>query len=224
MRRNLQTVGLKNVNIRLRATLLSALTLAAGLTAAAQGGDETRLADGIAAAFADAEQVECHYAMERRVSLLADAARDEGTLTFDRRGRTLTLASTATPGDSTIMTPAALTTVERGRRTTVEARRVAALRQMTDLVAACFSGDFAAVRAAGTLEMDADARHTTARFTPRDRRVARHVDTILLTFDNSDYALRQMEVRQKNGDFTLYRFGKPAARQKVVPLRSVDRT
>lgn len=203
---------------------MSALALAAATPTAAQGDDEPRLADGIARTFATTERVECRYALERRVSLLADAARDEGTLTFDRRSRTLTLASTTTPGDSTIMTPAAMTTVEQGRRATVETRRVAALRQMTDIVAACFSGDFAAVRAAGSLEVGADGRHTTARFTPRDRRVARHVDIIILTFDNADYALRQMEVRQKNGDFMLYRFGKPAARQKVVPLRSVDRT
>lgn len=209
---------------RLRATLLSALALAAATPTAAQGDDGPRLADGIARAFADAERVECRYTLERRVSLLADAARDEGTLTFDRRGRTLTLASATTPGDSTTMTPAAMTTVEQGRRTTVEARRVATLRQMMDIVAACFSGDFAAVRTAGSLEVNTDGRHTTARFTPRDRRVARHVDTIVLTFDNADYALRQMEVRQKSGDIMLYRFGKPAARQKVVPLRSVDRT
>lgn len=200
------------------------MALAAAMPAAAQSGDELRLSDGIARAFATMERVECRYALERRVSLLSDAARDEGTLTFDRRGRVLTLASATAPGDSTIMTPAAMTTVEQGRRATVEARRVATLRQMTDIVAACFSGDFAAVRTAGSLEVDADGRHTTARFTPRDRRVARHVDTIILTFDNADYALRQMEVRQKSGDIMLYKFGKPAARQKVVPLRSVDRT
>lgn len=200
------------------------MALAAAMPAAAQSGDELRLSDGIARAFATMERVECRYALERRVSLLSDAARDEGTLTFDRRGRVLTLASATAPGDSTIMTPAAMTTVEQGRRATVEARRVATLRQMTDIVAACFSGDFAAVRAAGSLEVDADGRHTTVRFTPLDRRVARHVDTIILTFDNADYALRQMEVRQKSGDIMLYKFGKPAARQKVVPLRSVDRT
>lgn len=208
---------------RLLPLLLPALALAATVPGAAQD-DERRLADGIARAFAAVEQMECRYTLERRVSLLADAARDEGTLTFDRRSRTLTLASAAAAGDSTIMTPAAITTVERGRRATVETRRVAALRQVMDLVAACFTGDFAAVRTAGALEVGADGRHTTALFTPRDRRVARHVDAIVLTFDNADYALRQMEVRQKGGDTMLYRFGKPKARQKVVPLRSVDRT
>lgn len=204
--------------------MAAALAAAAPMPTAAQSAGERRLSDGIARTFATVEQMECSYALERRVSLLADAARDEGTLTFDRLSRTLTLASTATAGDSTIMTPAAITTVAQGRRTTVEARRAAALRQLMDIVAACFSGDFSAVRSAGALKVEDDGRRTTALFTPRDRRVARHVDAIVLTFDNPDCALRQMEVRQKGGDTMLYKFSKPKARQKVVHSRSVDRT
>lgn len=186
-------------------TLTAALLLTAA-TATAQTGAEAKVARGIAEAHAAMSEMRCPYTLERKVKMLADVATESGTLTYVKATRTLTLASAT--ADTTIMTPRAITTANARGRNTADARRNAALRQMLDIVGACFTGDFAPARQAGTLTTTDGGATTTMTFTPKDKRALRHISSIELTFGNDDYGLRQMTVWQPGGDFLRYTFGR----------------
>lgn len=185
---------------------MAAALLLTAATAAAQTGAEARVARGIAAAHADMRELSCPYTLERKVKMLADVATESGTLTYVKATRTLTLASSA--ADTTIMTPQAITTAGARGRNTTDARRNAALRQMLDVVGACFTGNFTPARQAGTLTATDSGATTTMTFTPKDKRTLRHISSIELTFGNDDYGLRQMTVWQPGGNFLRYTFGR----------------
>lgn len=185
---------------------MAAALLLTAATAAAQTGAEDRVARGIAAAHADMSELSCPYTLERKVKMLADVATESGTLTYVKATRTLTLASSA--ADTTIMTPQAITTAGARGRNTTDARRNAAMRQMLDVVGACFTGNFAPARQAGTLTATDSGATTTMTFTPKDKRALRHISSIELTFGNDDYGLRQMTVWQPGGNFLRYTFGR----------------
>lgn len=183
------------------------MTLCA-VVAVAQDAATAKLERGIKAAYADMEALTCSYTLARKVSLMADVAQEKGALTYTKSLRALVLASETTPGDSTIMTPSSITNVSGGKRQTFDAMKNTALRQMLDVITACFSGDFGAVRAAGNVTAHDTGATTVVSFIPTDRRTLRHINSIELTFGNDDYGLRQMVVAQKGGDFMTYTFGK----------------
>ncbi len=174
----------------------------------AQDAAKAKLERGIRAAYAEMETLTCSYTLARKVSMLTDVAREEGALTYTKSRRTLVLASVTIPGDSTIMTPLSITSVSGGKRQTMDAMKNTALRQMLDVITACFSGDFGAVRSAGNVSVRDTGPTTVVGFTPTDRRTLRHISSIELTFGNDDYGLRQMVVTQKGDDFMAYTFGK----------------
>ncbi len=167
-----------------------------------------RLEAGIETSYAQMERMTCTYELTRQVSLLSDAAHEKGTLTYSKSHRTLVLASLTTAGDSTIMNPMGITNVSGGKRVWTDAARSTALRQMLDIVMACFSGDFRGVRAAGNVTAKDQGGTTEVTFVPTDRRVLRHIGSITLSFGNDDYGLRRMTVVQRGGDFMAYTFGK----------------
>ena len=174
----------------------------------AQDAATAKLERGIKAAYAEIETLTCSYTLARKVSMLTDVAQENGALSYTKSRRTLVLASVTTPGDSTIMTPLSITSVGGGKRQTMDAMKNTALRQMLDVITACFSGDFGAVRSAGNVSVRDTGPTTVVGFTPTDRRTLRHISSIELTFGNDDYGLRQMVVAQKGGDFMTYTFGK----------------
>ena len=201
---------------KMRITAAAAMALLAGTVAMAQdNGALARLEAGIETAYAQMERMTCGYDLTRKVGLLADAAQEKGELTYCRKSRTLILASRTSAGDSTIMTPMGITNVSGGRRNTQDALRNTALRQMLDLVMACFSGDFGGVRAAGRLEATDMGGTTEVTFVPTDRRALRHITSIALSFGNDDYGLRRLTVVQKGGDFMTYNFGKKKVERRA---------
>lgn len=108
----------------------------------AQDAVTAKLERGIKAAYAEMETLTCSYTLARKVSMLTDVAQENGVLSYTKSRRTLVLASMTTPDDSTIMTPLSITSVSGGKRQTMDAMKNTALRQMLDVITACFSGDF----------------------------------------------------------------------------------
>lgn len=189
----------------LRILTLLILTLVP-LYAPAQETATEQLERGIRQSYSTLQTLTCSYTLTRKVAMLEDVAQEKGTLTYSKPQRTLILANTT--ADSTIISPTGITTVKDGRRQTINPMRNTATRQMMDIITACFSGNFSAIRQSGHLTATNTGPTTIVTFTPTDRRAMRHFSSILLTFGNDDYGLRQMTVSQKGGDFLSYSFGK----------------
>lgn len=158
----------------------------------------------IGEAGAKTRTIECDFDQQRVMSILAKPDLAKGKFYYSE-GR-MALHYSLPAGKSIVMSGQRFTLTENGKTVGVDMKSNPVMRQMSNMLTACMTGDLALFgKEAATEYWESDTAYTIV-ITPTNRRAKSHIAQIVLQFDKRDMTLVSMRMVENATDYTEYTF------------------
>lgn len=172
----------------------------------------------VLARLAKTDALSAHFHEDKRMALLSEPLRSEGTLYYEKP-RLLARHTEKPRKSSLLLRGETLSFGDKAQSESIELSAQPALRVLVDTFVSVLAGDLAALTRVADVTIEAlPERGFRIRVTPKDERVLRLVRS--MSFEGQGALLSRMELLDSNGDSTLTTFSDVALRK---PFSSAER-
>lgn len=186
---------------RMPAVLLLSVPL---LMAAAGNGDlMSRFESDLKSKSAEIETIRCRFRHVRTMSILSSDVVLEGDFVYARPENILLSYDN---GDFIKMTPTQFRMKNSGGETSAKMNSNPMLKELKRILSACMTGDVLSVMHGFELDLAEDAGTYRAELKPLNKKALKQLSSINLIFDKKDMSLCLLQMEERSGDLTSYRF------------------
>ncbi len=151
------------------------------------------------------KSIEAAFSQVKTMSVLSSAIDSKGMFYYVM-GEGIAMEYSNPQGDLMVMNSEKFKMVNGGKVTTVGLTSNPLMRQLNQMLTACFLGDLKMFEKGSDVKYYETESTYTVIITPKSGRVKKYMSEVLLVFDKRDMTLNQMRMKEKNGDEVNYKF------------------
>lgn len=161
--------------------------------------------DKLKKASATTRTITCGFEQTKHMSVLEKPAVSKGRFYY-RPQQDICLEYSSPQGNMIVMSGGKLKIVNAGKSMIVDNQANPMMRQLSDMLTACMTGDIEMFGWEAVTEYFESAGLYTVVITPSNRRVKAYLKQIILSFDKRDMTLSAMRMSENDTDYTIYEF------------------
>lgn len=147
----------------------------------------------------------CRFTETKQISMINNPVVSTGDFYYLKENN-LALLYDAPQGDQIIMSKGKFKITSNGKTNTVSMNSNSMLRQMNNMLTACFTGDISLLTAGAKTNYYETQDTYIVEISPSKRKVRENMSLIVLIFDKKDMLLNSMKIENTSGDYTEYEF------------------
>ncbi|MCE1167502.1 MAG: outer membrane lipoprotein carrier protein LolA [Sphingobacteriia bacterium] len=151
------------------------------------------------------KSIEAAFSQVKTMAVLSSAIDSKGMFYYVS-GEGIAMEYSIPQGDLMIMNSEKFKMVNGGKVTTVGLTSNPLMRQLNQMLTACFLGDLKMFEKGSDVNYYESESTYTVVIKPSSSRVKKYMSEVLLVFDKRDMTLTQMRMKEKNGDEVTYKF------------------
>ncbi len=160
--------------------------------------------------------IKSHFTQVRYMSVAGGEVCSQGNFYYQTAGENICLEFSAPAGDMIVLRGDKFRIVAAGRETVVAVQAHPMLRQLRSMLSACMQGNMAPLEAGNTVEYYESPSEYQVVLVPAERRAARYMSRMVLTFDKRDMSLNAMKIDEPSGDYTRYTFDRKKFNETIA--------
>lgn len=168
--------------------------------------DASAFLSGLRSALSWQTGVSADFVQTKKVKMMKDVQTSRGIFMYQKEANIVVLGYTEPAGNKIVITGDRISVTTGGRQTDLKAKSSPALSQLSDMIKACLTGDFAALDSKMDTRYYVDGSIYTLVMTPKLSRTKRYIAEVVLRFDDRDKTLRLMRLTEANGDYQQYEY------------------
>lgn len=151
------------------------------------------------------ETISCDFNQTKYMSVLTKPVTSKGRFYY-KREQNICLEYSAPQGNAVVMSSGRFKMVNAGNTTVIDNKANPMMRQLSEMLTACMTGNIELFGADATTDFYESAMLYTVVITPTNRRVKAYIKQIVLSFDKQDMTLSMMRMNENGSDYTVYEF------------------
>ena len=149
--------------------------------------------------------IKCDFTQEKTMSVLENTVSMKGHFYYDSKGD-ICLDYLNPTGNKIIFSSDKFMMLNSGEKTVANLSSNPMLRQLSEMLTACMTGDVSKFRVGWEIEYAQNNEEYILRLIPTNRRVSKMINSIVLHFIKTDMSLAQMKMNENGGDVSVYKF------------------
>lgn len=151
------------------------------------------------------QSIVCKFRETKQIAMIEKPVVATGNF-FYKKENNLALIYDDPKGDQIVMSNGKFKITSGGKTNVVSMNANSMLRQMNNMLTACFVGDISLLTAGAQSNYSETADTHQVEIRPTRKKVRDNMAVIWLVFDKQDMSLNSMKIESASGDYTEYQF------------------
>lgn len=154
---------------------------------------------------AKTRSIEASFSQVKTLSVLSSSIDSKGVFYYVT-GEGIAMEYSSPQGDLMVMNAEKFKMINGGKSTTVGLNSNPLMRQLNQMLTACFIGDLNMFEKGSEVTYFETESAVTVVIVPKSSRVKKYMAEVIMVFDKRDMTLNLMKMKEKNGDEVSYKF------------------